>query len=308
MKDTIKIAGLGYCGMDYLCIVPRIPLDDKVEIIQNLVQGGGPAATAVVTASRLGAETAFFGAIGDDERGTQIVKAFEKEGVVVSGMKISQGAESPAAYSWVDNTSGKRSIAWTHGGAEPLSANDITPDQLKGVDVLHLDGHQIEAAIAAAEIAHGCGTLVSLDAGTPVPGIDTLMELSDIVIASGKFAVAYTGGSCARDSVKKLFFGSRKFAGVTVGKKGSVGFDGESLLECPHFDVDKVVDTTGAGDVFHGAFAVAVAHGKSWKECMRFATITAALKCTALGGRTAIPDFETVEKLWIKNSEAITKR
>ena len=297
MKNKVKIAGIGYCGMDYLCIVPRIPLDDKVEIIESLVQGGGPSATAVVAASRLGAETAFYGAIGDDERGKQIIKAFEKEGVDVSRMKISEGAESPAAYSWVDNTTGKRSIAWTHGSAIPLSAADVTADQLKDVDVLHLDGHQTRGAIAAAELARSCGTLVSLDAGTIVPGIEDLLELSDIVIASEKFAEAFTGDSCAKSAVEKLFFGSRKFAGVTVGKNGSVGFDGENFLECPPYQVDKVVDTTGAGDVYHGAFAVAAAHGRSWQECMRCATITAALKCTELGGRTAIPDFETVDKL-----------
>ncbi len=296
-KQTVKIAGIGFCGMDYLCIVPRIPLDDKVEIVESLVQGGGPAATAVVAAARLGAATVFCGAIGDDGRGLQIVKAFQTEGVDVTGMKISKGAESPAAYSWVDNTSGKRSIVWTHGSAVPLAGADITAEQLQDVDVLHLDGHQTQAAIAAAKLARSCGVLVSIDAGTVVPGIDELLELSDIVIASKKFAEAYTGTSCVSDGVRKLFFGQRKFAGVTVGKNGSIGFDGENYFECPSYQVEKIVDTTGAGDVYHGAFAVAVARGMSWDVSMRFATIAAALKCTELGGRTAIPDFETVERL-----------
>ncbi|MFO7937328.1 MAG: PfkB family carbohydrate kinase [Kiritimatiellia bacterium] len=291
MKKDVKIIGLGYCGMDYLCVVPRIPFDDKVEIIESLVQGGGPSATAVVAASRLGADTAFYGSIGDDGRGKQIIDAFKSEDVDAAGLKIRRNAESPAAYCWIDQASGKRSIAWTHGDAAPLKPEDINSELLGNADVLHLDGHQTEAAIAAAKEARSQGVLVSLDAGTLLPGIEELMELSDIVIASEKFAQAFTDFGRETDSIRKLFFGARKFAGVTSGKNGSLGFDGVNIMRCPLHEVKEVVDTTGAGDVYHGAFAVGAARGMSWEQCMRFATVVAALKCTALGGRTAIPDF-----------------
>jgi len=287
--------------MDYLCIVPRIPIDDKVEIVQSLTQGGGPAATAVVASARLGAKAVFCGTVGDDERGVQIVGELKSEGVDTSGVMVRRHAESPAGFSWIDCKSGKRSIAWSRGDAAPLALDEMPPDLLDGVDILHLDGHQTEVAIAAAKRARDCGVLVSLDAGTILPGIDELLELADIVIASEHFAAAYTGDVSMSDSVKKLFFGPRKFTGVTTGRNGSVGFDGDKLLKCPPHQVKEVVDTTGAGDVYHGAFAVAVASGMSWFDCMRFATVAAAFKCTALGGRTAIPNFETVENLMNKS-------
>ncbi len=300
MHKNIKITGIGYCGMDYLCIVPWFPLDNKVEIINTLMQGGGPAVTAMVAAARLGASTAFFGAIGDDERGVQICNGLAAEGVGICGVKIRKKAESPAGFCWIDKKTGQRSIAWTGGNARPLSPREIDRAVILNSTVLHLDGHQTQAAIAAAKYARKHNVTVSLDAGTIVPGIDELLALADIVIASETFALRYTGEASPDTASKKLFTAGCRFAGVTLGKAGSIGFDGTNRFRCPPFDVDKVVDTTGAGDVYHGAFAFAYAQGRTWPECMRFATVVAAVKCTKLGGRTGIPDLKTTQKLMRK--------
>ena len=295
MNPAPLIRGVGYCGMDYLCIVPYVPHDDKVELAESLIQGGGPCATALVAAARLGARAAFCGAVGDDERGAQIVGGLAAEGVDTRGVKIRRGSDSPAGFCWIEQKSGKRSIAWTRGSARPLTPRELDRDLIRNSRVLHLDGHQTQAALAAAKLARKSGVAVSLDAGTLVPKIDELLELADIVIASEKFALRYTGETRMDAAVKKLFSGARSFSAVTLGKAGSVGFDGKRLLRCPAFKVD-VVDTTGAGDVFHGAFAFAYASGKPWAECMRFAAAAAALKCTRFGGRTGIPDLKTTEK------------
>ena len=295
MNPAPLITGVGYCGMDYLCIVPYVPHDDKVELAESLIQGGGPCATALVAAARLGARAAFCGAVGDDERGAQIVGGLAAEGVDTRGVKIRRGSDSPAGFCWIEQKSGKRSIAWTRGSARPLTPRELDRDLIRNSRVLHLDGHQTQAALAAAKLARKSGVAVSLDAGTLVPKIDELLELADIVIASEKFALRYTGETRMDAAVKKLFSGARSFSAVTLGKAGSVGFDGKRLLRCPAFKVD-VVDTTGAGDVFHGAFAFAYASGKPWAECMRFAAAAAALKCTRFGGRTGIPDLKTTEK------------
>ncbi|OGV36298.1 MAG: hypothetical protein A2020_07815 [Lentisphaerae bacterium GWF2_45_14] len=289
------ISGIGYCSIDYLSIVPHIPIDDKVEIIQTLVQGGGPAATAIAAAARLGAKTAFAGAVGDDERGRQIIDGLASEGVDTTALKVRKNADSPAAFCWIEKETGKRSIAWTKGNAAPLSPDELEVNLIKNSQVLHLDGHQTNAAIAAAKIARAHGIAVSIDAGTIVPGIDELLELSDIVIASDKFANRYTGESCLGKSVEKLHFENCKFSAVTIGCEGSIGFDGKNLMKCPSFRVNAV-DTTGAGDVFHGAFVYKYAEGGTWFECMRFASAVSALKCTKFGGRTGIPDLKTVEK------------
>jgi ribokinase len=295
MKDNVFITGVGFCGMDYLCKVPHVPMDDKVQIIESLVQGGGPSVTAVVAAARLGAKTAFFGAVGDDERGAQIISGLASEGVDTRGVKIRRRAESPAGFCWIEQRSGKRSIAWTHGSARPLSPREVDRDVIRKSSVLHMDGHQGKAAIAAATFARMQGVAVSIDAGTVVPEMEALLGLSDIVIASEKFAARYTGEADVTAAVKKLFAGSRRFSAVTLGKAGSVGFDGKRLLKCPAFKVD-VADTTGAGDVYHGAFIFDYARGSTWAECMRFAAAVAALKCTMFGGRTGIPDLKTAER------------
>lgn len=299
MSTHAQITGIGYCGMDYLCIVPQVPLDDKVEIVESLVQGGGPSVTAIVAAARLGAKAAFCGAVGDDERGAQIVKGLADEGVDTHGVKIRRGAESPAGFCWIEQKSGKRSIAWTRGNARPLSPREIDRDLIHESSVLHMDGHQAKAAIAAAKIARKQGVTVSIDAGTLVPDIDELLGLSDIVIASEKFAGRYTGAADMAAAVKKLFSGNRRFAAVTLGKAGSLGFDGKRLIKCPAFKVG-VVDTTGAGDVYHGAFIFDYARGSAWAECMRFAAAVSALKCTKFGGRTGIPSLTTAERFMRK--------
>ena len=161
--------------------------------------------------------------------------------------------------------------------------------------VLHLDGHQTQAAIAAAKRARAKGVTVSIDAGTLVKGIEELLELCDIVIASEKFAANFTGDANPENSARKLFGESRKFAAVTLGSDGSVGFDGKIIIKQPAFPV-KVVDSTGAGDVFHGAFIHQYVKGGGWADCLRFAAAVSAMKCMKFGGRTGIPTLAETEK------------
>jgi len=294
MVGKLDMVGLGYCGLDYLCLLPGIPLDDKVEILESLTQGGGPSATATYAAARLGSATAFASAVGDDERGRQILAGLREGGVDVGAIAVRPGAESPAAFCWIDAPTGKRSIAWTKGAAVPLAPGELDLELIGKAKVLHLDGHQTKAALAAAAHARSKGVDVSIDAGTLVPDIEKLLELCDIVIASEKFAARFTGDSDPASSVRKLFGSNRKFAAVTSGSEGSVGFDGETLFRQAAFPV-KVVDSTGAGDVFHGAFVHRFAHGGTWADCLRFAAAVAALKCTKFGGRTGIPTLAETE-------------
>lgn len=295
MSATLAITGLGFCGMDYLCLVPHIPLDDKVEILQSVVQGGGPSVNAIATAARLGAATAFIGCVGNDQRGRNIVAGLVAEGVDVRGMRMREGAESAAGFCWIEKQNGKRSIAWTRGTARPLSADEVAPNLIRTSKVLHLDGHQTEAAVAVAKLARQHGVTVSLDAGTLVPGIEQLLELSDIIIASEKFAHGYTGQSNREAAAQKLFVPRCKLSAVTMGGEGSIGFDGREFFRCPAFKV-TAVDTTAAGDVFHGAFVYEYVRGGSWARCLRFASAVAALKCTQFGGRAGIPDLKTTEE------------
>ena len=295
MIPNIEIAGLGFGSVDYLCMVPHIPLDEKVGAIKRLTQGGGAAATAIVAAARLGAKTAFIGTVGDDQEGNEIVRSLNREKVNTRYIQVKEGKESPVAYCWVEQKSGKRSIVWSKGTAMPLDAEAVDLDFISSLKLLHLDGHNTEAAIRAAETAKANGVIVSLDAGSILPGIETLVELSDICIASEFFARKYTGEEDIEKAVKKLFMAGKRIAAVTMGDKGVIALTPDGLIKKDAFKV-SVVDTTGAGDVFHGAFAYAYIQGWDTGKCLDFAGATAAIKCTALGGRTGIPEKNEVIK------------
>lgn len=287
------VGGLGFCSVDYLCIVPHIPLDEKVEIIQSLAQGGGPSATATVAAARLGASATFIGAIGDDDRGEAILKGFNKEGVNTDHIQKKTGRESPVAFCWIEKESGKRSITWSKGNSMPLDPSWIDPELIASFRLLHLDGHNTDAAIKAALIAKENGVIVSLDAGTIVPGIEKLVELSDICIASKPFSLKFTGEDDPMKAARKLNNANKLISSVTWGENGVFSVAGQREIFKEAFPVN-VVDTTGAGDVFHGAFAFAVIRGWSMENAISFASATAALKCTMFGGRTGIPTTPVV--------------
>lgn len=302
VSKSLEIIGLGYGSLDYLALVPHVPSDDKVEIIQSLIQGGGPAATATVAAARLGAAAGFIGSVGDDESGQIILDAFLRDGVTTEGIVVRKDAESPVAYCWIDEHTGKRSIAWTRGSAQAITPEEININSIKNAKALHLDGHQTEAAIFAAEVAREHGVIVSLDAGTVIPKIDRLVKLADIVIASELFLKKFTGESDNIIAIKKLFtYGQMKFAGVTMGDKGSLGFDGKNDYFQSAFPTE-VVDTTGAGDVFHGAFVYRYVKGGNWTKCLQFASAAAAIKCMKLGGRSGIATLDQIEN-FLRNVE-----
>jgi ribokinase len=297
---NLEIAGLGFCGLDYLCILPHIPVDEKVEIISNLVQGGGPAATAMVTAARLGAQTAFIGAVGDDHRGSAIIEGLKLENVDTQNIQVKPGKESPAAFCWIEKETGKRSIAWTKGSSLPLDASRIDPDFISSLKLLHLDGHNMEAAIKAARIAKEKGVIVSLDAGTILPGIETLVELADICIASETFANRYTGERNIQKAAEKLYQTGCLIAAITSGKNGVFAVTPNGTITKEAFNV-PVTDTTGAGDVFHGAFAFAFIQGWEMEKVIEFASACAAIKCMKFGGRTGIPTLEEVNNFLLNH-------
>jgi ribokinase len=288
MTARVDIVALGFCSWDYLEIVPHIPLDEKVQIIETLEQGGGPAATAAVAASRLGAQAGFIGRVGDDNQGLAILDEFRRERVDVAGTRIDRGERSSETFCWIEQATGRRSIAWHRGSTRPLTFDEISSESFHGVRLLHLDGHQPNAALAAARWARDAGVRVSLDAGNCWPHMDQLLELSNVVVASEGFARGLLGRDQPEAAVREILSRGAEIAVVTLGARGCVCLTADGLLRKPAFAV-RVVDTTGAGDVFHGAFCVAQLEAWDIERSIEFASAAAALKCTQLGGRSGIP-------------------
>ena len=302
-ERTYDFVGLGYGGMDTYCVLPRIPVDDKVQIQSMFRQGGGPASTATVAAARLGLRTALVSATGDDADGQEILRQLTVEGIDTRFVQIQPGTSSPVAYCWIDATTGSRSIAWSLGTVAYLEAGDIDPTGFADTHVLHLDSHHPAAAVRAAEAVHATGGTVFLDAGTCNERTCGLLPYCDVVIASEPFARDLIGRDKPTAAIRCLHERGAKWAGVTLGRQGSMVSDGKEIITLPIHPVSPIVDTTGAGDVYHGAFATRyVEFLKSGqppelRECMRFATVVAGLKCRELGGRTAIPTRAEVDVL-----------
>jgi ribokinase len=147
-----QVVGIGQCSLDLLGRVDRYPpVDQKTELEEVLIQGGGPVATALVVLSRLGVPTAFFGRVGDDEHGRRIRLGLADEGVDCRGLRTDPGATSQFAFIAVEKGSGQRNIFWTRGSARPLAAEEIDREAIAASRVLHLDGLQLEAAPCAPE-------------------------------------------------------------------------------------------------------------------------------------------------------------
>lgn len=291
------IIGLGYSAVDYLGIVPRLPkLDTKMPIEEFTRQGGGVTATAMVAAARLGAKVAFIGAVGDDDLGDFTVRELDKEGVDTSHVVRVPGASSQFSFIMVDKSSGKRTILWTRSDVPPLDPATLDRDFIVSCKVLHIDRHEVDAAGQAARWVREAGGIVSMDAGTYAPDVDDLLPLADVLITSHAFAVDFTGETDPAKSARAILK-HRRIAGVTWGERGSwfACSDGTEFHVAAH--KVNVVDTTGAGDVFHGAFSFGLAQGWDAPRCARFASAVAALKCTKLGGRAGIPTYAQAQKL-----------
>lgn len=293
-KKEIEFVGLGFCSNDYISLLPEIPIDHKVQMIEHLIQGGGPAATATVAAARLGMKAAFISMVGDDDPGKRILKDFEAESVYTGAMLVRGNSASPIAYCWIDQPTGKRSIAWTRGTLRELDPSELDMELILNAKLLHLDGHNTAAAIVAAEEAQKHGVLVNLDAGTIRPGVEKIMEHTDILFTSEYFARTWTKEDDLEKALLKLVKIGAKVTGVTMGDKGSIAFDNGKIIHCPAFQVTPV-DTTGAGDVFHSAFGVKYVECGDIYESMRFASAVSAIKCLKLGGRAGIPTRRQVD-------------
>ena len=278
--------GIGFCSNDHLAVLPFIPMDTKVRMLSHRIMGGGPAANSTAGAASLGKSAAFVGTVGDDADGDMILRDFRAQGVDTSMVKVRPGATSAIAYLWIEEKTGNRSCAWTREGLDELTADEINPEAIASAKVLHVDGHNAAGAMAAANVARAAGVLVNYDAGTHRDGMEELLGLADLMICSEEFILKLTGLKDAEEAVRQVWAKYRpKVCGATMGVRGSMAFDGTEFVRCPAFKVEKVVDTTGCGDLFHTGFAIRYLETQDLMECQRFGAAVSAIKCRGLSGR-----------------------
>ena len=301
---TFDVIGVGTAVVDYLGVVPHYPeSDSQIELMEFAKQGGGNVATALVTLARLGASACFIGKIGDDELARFVLDGLCAEGIDVTQTIIEPNASVGFAFIIVDSATGKRTILWTNQGKSHLNPTELTREQILAGRFLHLDEYEMDAAIAAAELAKASDVKVVLDAESGRPGIETLLPLVDILIASNDFAKTYSGLSdfqaAAQFTHNKL---QDTLVVVTAGEQGCYCINDDGCFHQPAFIVDPV-DTTGCGDVFHGAFIYGLLHDWNLRKNAEFSCAAAALKCRALGGRTGIPNLSEVEAFLLERQK-----
>ncbi|PLY03624.1 MAG: carbohydrate kinase [Desulfuromonas sp.] len=285
------VVGLGQCSFDILGHCGQFPgVDQKTELDQLTHQGGGPVATALVALSRLGAGVAFCGRTGDDEYGDRIRQGLQAEGVDCTSLLVGQNATSQVAFIAVEET-GCRNIFWHRGTAEPLSRDELDPDLIGSCRILHLDGLQHEASLAAAHLAREQGVVTVLDGGSVRDGTLELLPWIDHPVVSEKFSEQLLPGGSVQQKLERLLSFGAVAATVTLGAQGSWSCQREGKpFHQPAFTVDTV-DTTGCGDVFHGAYIYGLLNGWELVRIARFSAAAAALKSRQLGGRSAIPNL-----------------
>ena len=297
--------GIGFCSNDHLAVLPFIPMDTKVRMLSHQIMGGGPAANSTAGAASLGLSAAFVGTVGDDADGDMILRDFRTQGVDTSMVKVRPGATSAIAYLWIEEKTGNRSCAWTREGLDELTADEINPEAIASAKILHVDGHNAAGAIAAAKVAREAGVLVNYDAGTHRDGMEELLGLADLMICSEEFILKLTGLKDAEEAVRQVWAKYRpKVCGATMGVRGSMAFNGKEFVRCPAFKVEKVVDTTGCGDLFHTGFAIRYLETQDLMECQRFGAAVSAIKCRGLSGRPpSAPTRAEVEAFLQANPE-----
>ena len=309
-EPTFDVIGMGCCCWDYLGVVEQYPgLDAKVAMKQLVQQGGGQAGTAMVAVARLGGRAAIFGRVGQDEFARRNYEAFQAEGVDTSGLVTVPRTTSQFAFCAIDEPSGKRSIFYIHGTKGKFRPEELPREKLLDCKCLLVDGHHNVAAVAAAGWAREQGIPVVLDLERPQVQDEQLVSLASHPIVPEDFAVDFTGEADFRDAAQAMLergpaTASGRFPRpqrgpevviLTRGPEGAVAVTREGVIEQPALPVEPVVDTTGAGDVFHGAFAYGIALGYDLARNLKFASAVAALKCRVLGGRAGIPTMEETD-------------
>ncbi|MBL5967633.1 sugar kinase [Lelliottia amnigena] len=286
-----RIACVGITVLDRIWYLADLPKEGGKYVANNYTEvGGGPAATAAVAAAKLGADVDFIGRVGDDDTGSRLLAELESLGVNTRFTRIFKGARSSQSAVLVD-ASGERIIANYPSPDLPAEADWLQDIDFSQWDVVLADVRWHDGAKQALTLARQQGVTTVLDADITPQDIADLVALSDHAAFSAPGLQRLTQIAEAESALKKAQTLTNGHVYVTQGKDGCYWLENGALSYLPAFQID-VVDTTGAGDVFHGALAVGLAQNQPAQDAVRFASAVAALKCTRPGGRAGIPDCD----------------
>ena len=292
------VCALGGVCWDFVGIVDCYPeLDEKALLSEVVQMGGGLSGTAMAAVAALGGKAGIFGRIGDDDFGQKILAGFRQERVDTAGLEVLPGITSQFAFCVAHRETGRRSIFWKPGTYERMRPGDVDLAALTDCQCLLVDHHHLAAATDAARHARAEGLPVVADIERVQPGAVEFIQAVEVPILPRGFVRALSGEDDLDRAARYVQSLGPKTVVITCGDEGVLAYSGGERLHQPAFCVQPVVDTTGAGDVFHGAFAYGLALGYDLPRNLAFASAVAALSCRGLGGRGALPTMEQVRQL-----------
>jgi len=298
---SLDVVGLGMATLDVLLRLADLPTWERASAVREFgLDGGGPVATACAAAARLGARVGYVGTAGNDEAAELKLRSLRESGVDLSRLIVRPRREDQVIIVYVNETTGERLFAGVDGfGCDPVRPEELDRGYLTSARYLHLDGSHPAAALQAARWMHEAGRQVCLDGhktgGRPAsPETVELVREVDVLISGSGFARSLTGEDDPRRAAEAVLAVGPRLVVETDGENGCLTTTADQHFHTPAFAVE-VVDTTGAGDVFHGAYLVGLLRGWDLRTVARFASAAAALSCTKLGGRHGIPTSAEVE-------------
>lgn len=295
-----KIVCVGMACLDYLFRVSALPDGGGKFFAEDYrAAPGGPAAAAGIAAAALGHEVVFIGRLGDDQVGRDVVRHLKKRSIDASHVRFIVGQPSQVSSVTIDHSGERQIINYSSSTLDP-DPDWINESHFDNADFLLTDVRWPEAAERALLLAKTLGIPSLIDADIAPIDISSLIDLATYTIFSERGLEMVSKKSNLEASLHQISKNYSTWPAVTSGDKGSFWLEKGLLQKCPAERIEAV-DTCGAGDVFHGAFAVAMAEHRSLGEAMYFAGVVAALKCRTFGGSLGTPDRVTVDRYIYKS-------
>lgn len=290
------VVGLGENSVDLVYRLPSTPrAGDKVRVIEARVSPGGQVATTICACAALGLRTRYVGIFGSDDNGRRIRDELVQRGVDLSG-SLTRDVANRYAVILVDDRTGERTVLWQRDPQLALQPGMLVPDLIAGARLLHVDNVDEEAAIAGARLAHAAGIPVTSDIDAVTTRTPALVAAVTVPIFARHVPEALTGEPDLGRALRLLRQRHDGMLCVTMGTEGAMLLEGNDLFQVPGYPVETV-DTTGAGDVFRGAFIYAWLRAYAPDAILRFANAAAAISCTGAGAIGGIPSLAEVEAL-----------
>jgi sulfofructose kinase len=295
IEREFDAAGFGVNAVDHLIVVPEYPHNDSTtQLIEHSQGAGGQTASAIVALQRLGMRTAYAGRFGSDAEGAFGLQSLRDEGVDVAFAEVIEGSRTQVGYIIIEAKGGERTVIWDRDELLAYTADDAPVEFAGKARVIHLDSHDPPACARMARAARAAGSIVSADIDNVYEGLPELLPLIDVLISSKEFPRLLTGiedPHAALIEIKARY--GCALVGLTKGGRGATVLCEGEFLETPAFQVPGgCVDTTGAGDAFHGGFLYGLLQGEDIETTLKVGCAVAALGCRALGARTGLPTRE----------------